>query len=491
MPLLPLVWPDVDAVLAAAPLKLSNLVTLHNPFFGGDAAVQQDEALENTEMEAGLGNPDAPFIAPTPPTVRRAMDGQSVTYNPGGEVKDLYGMKKFHKFLYLKDARITCEQPAGAFCDECRQFKQDLEVFQKQLDQRRLANSQALQEVRKAKEGLGPVGLRGAAKKAYAAAENRLKENLKNGFPQKPGCYYRLPSGCPSNGLAAPIWTEDTEDKDGKAKHSEAACVARRGYWNDKCETDDAQTLYVMANPAYEPKRLDKVGYKLAEEEEQLTRAQMDLDAQKAAEDEGPCRDCFPLHVEAPNFRVAEKACNEKPWCKFFDWDKQRKEATLCAEAEEKAARNTDHVGGEHYDRVLHEGVPKEGTPGGFEILSNAHALCGPAQTDIFMRGPVPGVQSAEEAVEFCDNYPLCTHWTLATVGAEKSIQGEQPNDLFMCTGEIQGYDQSPGWITGVRMGEKAAAMKPPVLDMNPAKGPEGPVTFPAQPAGVSPTSWA
>jgi hypothetical protein len=61
--------------------------------------------------------------------------------------------------------------------------------------------------------------------------------------PSEPGCYMRIPSGCPKHPMRTQAWRHDTwaEQQD----LDEKSCKERKIQWDNYCETDDAKAFFV------------------------------------------------------------------------------------------------------------------------------------------------------------------------------------------------------------------------------------------------------
>ncbi|CAK0851532.1 unnamed protein product [Prorocentrum cordatum] len=68
------------------------------------------------------------------------------------------------------------------------------------------------------------------------------------GLPVHPGCFVRVPSGCKAHRVGRGLWQHDRWAEGGNA--TEAACKARRHYWNRLCAVRDAKMLFVPVQPA-------------------------------------------------------------------------------------------------------------------------------------------------------------------------------------------------------------------------------------------------
>jgi hypothetical protein len=61
--------------------------------------------------------------------------------------------------------------------------------------------------------------------------------------PTRPGCYMRMPSGCPKKPMQTHLWRHDTWAE----QHGldEAGCQKRGAVWNGFCESQDAMMAFV------------------------------------------------------------------------------------------------------------------------------------------------------------------------------------------------------------------------------------------------------
>lgn len=63
------------------------------------------------------------------------------------------------------------------------------------------------------------------------------------GYPSKPGCYLRTPSGCPARPMKTRMWRHDVW---AEAHHlSETGCRERKRVWDKYCEVGDVKVLFV------------------------------------------------------------------------------------------------------------------------------------------------------------------------------------------------------------------------------------------------------
>merc|ERR1719237_326506 len=75
---------------------------------------------------------------------------------------------------------------------------------------------------------------------AQAPAAN-TEDAAKN--PSQPGCYMRMPSGCPKVPMRTQLWRHDTWAE--KHDLDEAACQQRKSVWDGYCDSQDAIMAFV------------------------------------------------------------------------------------------------------------------------------------------------------------------------------------------------------------------------------------------------------
>jgi len=63
------------------------------------------------------------------------------------------------------------------------------------------------------------------------------------GRPTQPGCYMRMPSGCPKSPMRTQMWRHDQWAE--QHELDRAGCEARKGVWDKYCETDDATVAFI------------------------------------------------------------------------------------------------------------------------------------------------------------------------------------------------------------------------------------------------------
>ncbi|CAK0845592.1 unnamed protein product [Prorocentrum cordatum] len=83
------------------------------------------------------------------------------------------------------------------------------------------------------------------AEEAPAAAEAAPAEatNSTLRIPTEPGCFMRMPSGCPKNPMRTELWRHDTWAE--KKAFDEEGCMKRKSVWDGYCESQDAQMIFV------------------------------------------------------------------------------------------------------------------------------------------------------------------------------------------------------------------------------------------------------
>jgi hypothetical protein len=81
-----------------------------------------------------------------------------------------------------------------------------------------------------------------AAAEAAPAAEAQATNNTLRS-PTEPGCFMRMPSGCPKNPMRTELWRHDVWAE--KKGFDEEGCMKRKGVWDGYCESQDAQMVFV------------------------------------------------------------------------------------------------------------------------------------------------------------------------------------------------------------------------------------------------------
>jgi len=65
------------------------------------------------------------------------------------------------------------------------------------------------------------------------------------GHPSQPGCYMRMPSGCPKKPMKTHVWRHDAwAEQHGLGR---AGCEDRKRVWDKYCESDDAMIYFITA----------------------------------------------------------------------------------------------------------------------------------------------------------------------------------------------------------------------------------------------------
>ncbi|CAK0819821.1 unnamed protein product [Prorocentrum cordatum] len=77
--------------------------------------------------------------------------------------------------------------------------------------------------------------------------EGEEKQNrIINGYPSRPGCYFRQPSKCPAKPQFTSMWRHDTWAEENGL--DEAGCKDRKGYWDRYCESNDTKIVHIGAD---------------------------------------------------------------------------------------------------------------------------------------------------------------------------------------------------------------------------------------------------
>jgi hypothetical protein len=82
------------------------------------------------------------------------------------------------------------------------------------------------------------------------------KEMVINGYPHHPGCFVRMPSGCPNEFKKSRLWRHDVWAEEMNA--TEGQCQFRKHYWDKLCGTEDVKVLYIPP-PSEDEERKDTV----------------------------------------------------------------------------------------------------------------------------------------------------------------------------------------------------------------------------------------
>mmetsp|Transcript_101437 Transcript_101437/g.287226 ORF Transcript_101437/g.287226 Transcript_101437/m.287226 type:complete len:354 (-) Transcript_101437:149-1210(-) len=151
-------------------------------------------------------------------------------------------------------AQLEAEEQRLKF--QQRQRKIEAELFAKQRELAEAAEAQrakaqaaaeaasaveaARQAVSQAAEHSRAVEAARAEQAKAEARQHELKELAK-----KPGCYMRIPSGCPSKAMKTDKWRKDAwADKRGVDSQ---ACQQRKGTWDTYCGSKDTEMIFVEA----------------------------------------------------------------------------------------------------------------------------------------------------------------------------------------------------------------------------------------------------
>lgn len=65
-------------------------------------------------------------------------------------------------------------------------------------------------------------------------------------YPSTPGCYMRMPSGCPKRPMRTAVWRHDAYAE--KQEKDEAQCLQRKQVWDKYCDSTDAKMVFVAAS---------------------------------------------------------------------------------------------------------------------------------------------------------------------------------------------------------------------------------------------------
>jgi len=74
-------------------------------------------------------------------------------------------------------------------------------------------------------------------------ARGAVKSVTIESYPTQPGCYMRMPSGCPRRPLQTQLWRHDTWAE--KQEVNETGCHERKQVWDTYCGTTDASIVWV------------------------------------------------------------------------------------------------------------------------------------------------------------------------------------------------------------------------------------------------------
>jgi hypothetical protein len=67
------------------------------------------------------------------------------------------------------------------------------------------------------------------------------------GYPSQPGCYMRMPSGCPKKPMETHMWRHDSWAEEHQLDR--AGCEERKRVWDRYCDADDANVFFVPKPP--------------------------------------------------------------------------------------------------------------------------------------------------------------------------------------------------------------------------------------------------
>jgi len=155
-------------------------------------------------------------------------------------------------------AQLEAEEQRLKF--QQRQRKIEAELFAKQRElaeatEAQRARAQAAAEAVRAAEEMARAELEQArAAEAAAAAQERArqlqaqaeaKQHMMKELAKKPGCYVRIPSGCPNKPMRTDKWRMDTwAEKNGVGREG---CERRKGTWDTYCGSQDAEMIFAEA----------------------------------------------------------------------------------------------------------------------------------------------------------------------------------------------------------------------------------------------------
>mmetsp|Transcript_31031 Transcript_31031/g.83052 ORF Transcript_31031/g.83052 Transcript_31031/m.83052 type:complete len:418 (+) Transcript_31031:137-1390(+) len=81
------------------------------------------------------------------------------------------------------------------------------------------------------------------APRVEAASEQVDELQIINGYPSRPGCYFRQPSKCPAKPQFTSMWRHDTWAEEQYL--DEAGCRDRKGFWDRYCEAEDTKVVHI------------------------------------------------------------------------------------------------------------------------------------------------------------------------------------------------------------------------------------------------------
>ncbi|CAK0849662.1 unnamed protein product [Prorocentrum cordatum] len=76
-------------------------------------------------------------------------------------------------------------------------------------------------------------------------------EEVIGGEPTLPGCYMRLPSGCPNHHKKSTLWRHDLHAE--QMEVDDAQCRARKAFWDEHCGSTDTRIMFVPQPEAVRP----------------------------------------------------------------------------------------------------------------------------------------------------------------------------------------------------------------------------------------------
>lgn len=119
----------------------------------------------------------------------------------------------------------------------------------------------------------------------------------------------------------------------------------------------------------------------------------------------------YAFEYDIPSLKDAAMRCELTPWCKYFDYNAELMKVDICEDSEFEVIKDESYITGEHYDRVLYDGIQKQPDPiehpeHKILMLANARAKC-----EKVLKGPYANVFETKDGEALCRNTPGCTHW--------------------------------------------------------------------------------
>jgi len=126
-------------------------------------------------------------------------------------------------------------------------------------------------------------------KPVEASEKEKRADEVIDGLPQLPGCYMRLPSGCPNHARKSHLWRHDVSAE--QSALDEARCQARKEYWDEYCGVTDSKTMFVPQHDGAskpEEEEVQKAAESREEEKPKPAEEQGRVAEQEPAEDPKP-----------------------------------------------------------------------------------------------------------------------------------------------------------------------------------------------------------